>query len=105
GGVLPRVGFSWAYTPRIVIRGGYSASTFMEGTGANLRMTTNPPFQTAFESVSALPDGSHAGAPFTAQQGFDHSASGGASTGAFINLWDPHVRPAFVSTYTLGVEY
>jgi hypothetical protein len=47
GGFMPRVGF--AYTPeryngRFVIRGGYGITNFLEGTGANLRLTLNPPF-------------------------------------------------------------
>jgi hypothetical protein len=100
------VGINWAYTPRFVIRAGYSAMSFMEGTGANLRMTTNPPFQTAFESVASLPDNSgNPGLPFTESQGFNHTAAGAAPNGAIILLWDPIDRPAYVGTYTLGVEY
>ena len=44
----PRVGFAW--TPKAlggasVIRGAYTISSFMEGTGTNLRLPMNPPFQ------------------------------------------------------------
>ena len=41
----PRIGF--AYTPgggRFVIRGGYTLSNYLEGTGTNLRLPLNPPF-------------------------------------------------------------
>src|ERR1700739_4593858 len=36
---MPRVGFAYQVTPRLVARGGYGLQNFMEGTGANLRMT------------------------------------------------------------------
>jgi len=106
GGVLPRVGFSWAYNPRIVLRGGYSAATYMEGTGANLRMTTNPPFQSAFESNAVAPtSGGSPGSYFQVEQGFNHTPAGAAATGGVFNVWDPHTRPAYVGSYTLALEY
>jgi len=106
GGLVPRVGFNWAYTPRTVISAGYGAMTFMEGTGANLRMTTNPPFQTALEYAASVPDVTGVtGTPYTEEQGFTHVLPGAAASGALINLWDLHVRPAYVQTYSLGVQY
>ncbi|MCU0246570.1 MAG: TonB-dependent receptor, partial [Bryobacter sp.] len=41
---MPRIGFAWNPMNRMVIRAGYALSSFMEGTGANLRMPLNPPF-------------------------------------------------------------
>ena len=40
----PRIGFAWNPTQKLVFRMGYAISTFMEGTGANLRLPLNPPF-------------------------------------------------------------
>ena len=54
-GFEPRVGFAWSASDRLVFRGGYGISQFMEGTGANLRLPLNPPF--FFESaVDLRPD-------------------------------------------------
>ena len=48
-GFEPRVGVAWSASDRLVFRGGYGISQFMEGTGANLRLPLNPPF--FFESA------------------------------------------------------
>ena len=44
----PRVGFAWTPADRFVIRGAYTISSFMEGTGTNLRLPFNPPFNAEF---------------------------------------------------------
>ena len=41
-------------TPRFVVRGGYGIQNYMEGTGANRRITINPPFQTPYFAVGLL---------------------------------------------------
>ncbi len=43
-GFEPRLGMAWKLSDRLVLRGGYGISQFMEGTGANLRLPMNPPF-------------------------------------------------------------
>lgn len=41
---MPRVGFAWTLNNKTVVRAGYAYTSFMEGTGANLRLPLNPPF-------------------------------------------------------------
>lgn len=41
---MPRVGFAWTLGSKTVLRAGYAYISFMEGTGANLRLPLNPPF-------------------------------------------------------------
>ena len=46
----PRIGFAWtpaALGDHTVIRGAFTISSYMEGTGTNLRLTLNPPFTPA----------------------------------------------------------
>ncbi|MEO6910489.1 MAG: TonB-dependent receptor, partial [Edaphobacter sp.] len=105
GGVMPRVGFSYAATPRFVIRGGYGIQNFMEGTGANLRMTTNLPFQSAYEAAGNLPTANSAGNFFQVKDGFSNPASGAATSGAVYNVWNKKIKPAFIGEYSLTTEY
>ncbi len=54
----PRVGF--AYTPamlnkKVVLRGAYTISSYLEGTGTNLRTPLNPPFNSEFQTYYNTP--------------------------------------------------
>src|SRR6266436_4653373 len=43
----PRLGFAWTpsrFNGRTVVRGAFTISSYMEGTGTNLRLPLNPPF-------------------------------------------------------------
>jgi hypothetical protein len=103
----PRVGFAW--TPaflgkKTVFRGAYTISSFMEGTGTNLRLTLNPPFNTEYETpysgfaqYTYLP-GSTTGQGMTVLKANDPYKN------ATIRLWDPKVRPAEVQQWSLIVE-
>jgi len=54
GSVMPRIGFAWNAVPKFVVRGGYGLQNFMEGTGANLRMTP-PSFRPATQQSGSAP--------------------------------------------------
>jgi hypothetical protein len=101
GGFMPRVGF--AYSPdrfknRFVIRGGYGITNFLEGTGANLRLTLNPPF---FIDSSSVSDGT---TYFQTQNGFPRPANAAQLSGN-IRAWDPHLKPALIQQFNLTTEY
>jgi hypothetical protein len=105
GSVMPRLGFAWSATPRFVLRGGYGLQNFMEGTGANLRMTTNLPFQSTYQASGVQAASTNVGNFFLVQNGFSNPASGAAASGAVYNVWNKHIKPAFIGMYTLTVEY
>ncbi len=101
----PRIGF--AYNPefmnrKIVLRGAYTLSSFLEGTGTNLRLPLNPPLNEEFNTTyfsTPLP-GSRTGQGLTVL-----SNPSDPFAGAIIRLWDPNVRPAAVNQWNFSTQY
>ena len=113
----PRLGFAW--TPgwsggRTVVRGAFTISSYLEGTGTNLRLPLNPPF-----------DGGSPGSPefqtqyllqplpgSTADQGIIAPPNTGLACPAFscyngvvFRLWDKHVQPAISDQANVTVQH
>ena len=108
---MPRLGFAWNPTPKAVLRGGYGVTTYFEGTGANLRLNFNYPFQNAFTATAAIPSATSAGAPFNTAQGFgttdtscDITTSPTPCT-TTIRAWDMNIKPMFLQEFNLTAEY
>ncbi len=100
----PRVGFAWtpaALGRKTVFRGAYTISSFMEGTGTNLRLPLNPPFNFEFEAIYT---GQTALGSKT-EQGLTVLKAADPYRNATIRLWDPFVRPANVQQWSLIIEY
>ncbi|MDE1161066.1 MAG: carboxypeptidase-like regulatory domain-containing protein [Acidobacteriaceae bacterium] len=101
-GFMPRFGFAFAPASlqnRFVIRGGYGITNFMEGLGANQRMTQNPPF--IFNS-SATAAGS---APLRMTDGYPAQSVTPTTIAGNMIGWDPRVKPAFVQQFDLLLAY
>jgi hypothetical protein len=99
----PRIGFAW--TPRAlgnktVLRGAYTISSFMEGTGTNLRMPMNPPFNAEYEAIY---EGQTA-IGGTLDQGLTVLKQADPYKNANIRLWDQNIRPANVQQWSLILE-
>ncbi|QHS52442.1 TonB-dependent receptor [Edaphobacter sp. 12200R-103] len=103
GSFMPRIGFAYSVTPRMVVRAGYGIQNYMEGTGANRRLTINPPFQTPYFAVGSAPSTSSSGQYFRVEDGFSNPAT--PSQSLSLNAWAMNIRPAFISEYSLTTEY
>ena len=98
-GFEPRLGAAWRANDRVVVRGAYGISQFMEGTGANLRLPLNPPF--FFESAVNYDRTSGSGRTGT---GFAELVPGTTPSGN-VRAYDPDLRPQFTQQWNGFVEY
>jgi len=99
--IQPRIGF--AYSPealhgRSVIRGAYTISSYLEGTGTNLRLPRNPPYTPP--EVGAQ----YASATVQTQAGPGGAAPGDPFAGAIMYVWDKTVQPALDQQWNLTLQ-
>jgi len=106
--IQPRLGFAW--TPRAlgdntVIRGAYTVSSYLEGTGTNLRLTQNPPFTPAqSEGSNTFATGD---TPFTTAAGSIAASSppgGNPYQDATMLAWYGTVQPAIAQQWNLSIQ-
>jgi len=108
----PRIGFAW--TPAMlgghtVVRGAFTISSYLEGTGTNLRLPINPPFN------PAELDTPYTGVPLpgtSASDGIVGATSTGTTcpnntcfAGALLRVWDPNVQPALSDQWNLTIQH
>ena len=102
----PRIGF--AYSPaslnhKTVFRGAFTMSSYLEGTGTNLRLTQNPPFTPAQVEAQNVASGTG----FTTGNSFASAAPPGGDPfiGATMLTWDPTVQPAIAQQWNFSIQH
>ncbi len=107
---MPTIGVAWTpdrFNNKMVVRGGYRFSSFLEGTGANLRLPLNPPF---FIESNVNFD---AATPGDIRVGFADVIGAGDLTGPRTGsapfyqarAWDLDLRPQFTNQFNVSLEY
>jgi hypothetical protein len=97
----PRIGFAWspaAMQGKTVVRGAYTISSYLEGTGTNLRLPRNPPFTPP--EVGAQ----YAAATVQTQAGPGGALPGNPFAGAIMYVWDKTVQPAIDQEWNLTLQ-
>ena len=97
----PRFGFAYQWTPRWVVRGGYGITSYLEGMGANLRLTQNPPFHTDFEVQGQNPTATSNGSYSSTANGFPTI---NPPTTTFY-VWPKDLKPSSTQEISLATEY
>ena len=85
----------------MVVRGAYGISSFLEGTGTNLRLTLNPPFFNEFEFINADP----AVLGSSISEGFAPLREKDPLAGTILRAWDPKHRPARSQQWNVTSDY
>jgi hypothetical protein len=101
----PRIGF--AYSPaslnhKTVFRGAFTISSYLEGTGTNLRLTQNPPFTPPqVEAANAA-----AGPSYGTASAFTSAApAGNLFQGATMLSWFGTVQPAIAQQWNFSIQH
>lgn len=100
----PRIGFAWSparYDGRTVIRGAYTISSYLEGTGTNLRLPLNPPFTPP--EITNTYSGPNVIPTVTTNQGVISNPQD-PFVGATLRVWDPNVQPAMDQQWNLTFQ-
>lgn len=98
---MPRIGFALQVNPRVVVRGGYGATSFFEGNAGNQRLTSSPPFAQGSHVVAINPSAGSAGTPFRIEDGFSPSFSATSQ----YSVWPKNIQPAYIQQFSLTTEF
>jgi hypothetical protein len=97
----PRIGFAFSparYDNKLVVRGAYGISSYLEGTGTNLRLPQNPPFSPP--EVDAM----YNNPTYTTEQGPGGTLPTDPFKGTNMRVWDSTVQPAMDQQWNLTVQ-
>jgi hypothetical protein len=99
----PRIGFAWSpgASNKTVVRGAYSVSSYLEGTGTNLRLPQNPPYASPQVEANNVATGTG----YSTNSAFAIAApAADPFIGATMLAWSGKVQPAVANQWNLSVQ-
>jgi len=100
----PRLGFAWspAFLSKTVVRGSFSISSYLEGTGTNLRPTQNPPFTPPQSEATNVATGT----AYNTETAFTEAAppAGDPFINATLQTWSGKIQPAVADQWNLTIQ-
>lgn len=116
GNWQPRIGVAYSPDTKTVIRAAATTSSYLEGTGTNLRLTINPPFSSEHNALYSTGQ-SYNFPGSTLDQGYIPVNGSGTCTvadalassatcfsNATLRVWDPNFRPAQSIQWNFSVQ-
>jgi hypothetical protein len=104
----PNLGIAWSLNSKTVVRAAYRLSNFLEGTGANLRLTLNPPFFTESNVTydSTLPGKISTGFTDVIARGDLTGPRSSPTAAPFYQgrAWDLDLRPQMTNQFNFAIE-
>ncbi|MCU1293637.1 MAG: TonB-dependent receptor, partial [Bryobacterales bacterium] len=113
GNWQPRIGLAYSPDSKTVVRAAATASSYLEGTGTNLRLTINPPYSSEHNALYQTLNfpGSTLDQGYTPILGSGTCTAAGAlaaSASCFANVnlrvWDPNFRPAQSDQWNFSIQ-
>ncbi len=96
----PRVGFAYSVNPKLVVRGGFGITTYMDYN--LLHHTGNAPFHTSIQGTDVAPTALSGGTSFQVTNGF--GTKGASATGVSYTTWGA-LKPMSEYQFSLVTEY
>jgi Carboxypeptidase regulatory-like domain len=101
--IQPRIGFAWSPgdSNKTVVRGAFSVSSYLEGTGTNLRLPQNPPYTAPQIEANNVATGP----AYSSETAFSIAApAANPFIGATMLAWSGTVQPAVANQWNLSVQ-